>query len=162
MVDCKTYQERVYPKGDKKMSEGKMVLDEKCTCDCAVCKKEVAETPEDYDHELRKLSEGDMLLTSANVYGFSLSEHTWTDFRISDLSDILWSDHAIEDLVMDKKQKKVILSLVMSPIFLKGVCTDIIGWKGKGLVVLLHGSPGTGKTLTVGYLATDDNTLRES
>src|SRR6185437_7193230 len=108
MVDSKTYQERVYLEDEEK-SQSRMILDEKCTCVCAVCKKEVAETPADYDHELRELSEADMLLTSANVYGFSLSKHTWIDFRISDLSDIQWSDRAIEGLVMDEKQKKVIL-----------------------------------------------------
>jgi SpoVK/Ycf46/Vps4 family AAA+-type ATPase len=49
---------------------------------------------------------------------------------------------------MDSDQKKIIFSLVTSPIFASGSSTDIIKSKSRGLVVLLHGSPGTGKTLT--------------
>ncbi|KAI9736323.1 MAG: hypothetical protein M1834_001209 [Cirrosporium novae-zelandiae] len=139
MIDCKIFQER---QGEN------IALSKKCACTCRVCKKEDEEKPEDYDHELRELSEQDMLITSSIVLGFSLSKHNWMSFRISDLSQIKWSDNAIESLVMDTSQKKVILSLVTSPIFLKGLSTDVIGWKAKGLVVLLHGSPGTGKTLT--------------
>ncbi|KAE8443280.1 hypothetical protein EG329_001996 [Mollisiaceae sp. DMI_Dod_QoI] len=139
-VDCKTYLERV--------EKSKIEFDEKCKCICPVCKKEIEETSEDYDHQIRMLSEQDMLIASSTVLGFSLSKHTWEPLRISALADVQWTNNAVQDLVMDSSQKKVILSLVTSPVFMQGQSTDIIGWKGKGLVVLLHGTPGTGKTLT--------------
>ncbi|KAL9092101.1 MAG: hypothetical protein Q9165_004534 [Trypethelium subeluteriae] len=101
-----------------------------------------------YDHELRVLTENEMLMCSSRVCGFSLSSHDWVQVFITDLMDIQWSTNAIEKLVMDERQKKVILSLVTSPVFTEGTDADIVGWKGKGLVTLLHGPPGTGKTLT--------------
>lgn len=90
----------------------------------------------------------DMLLCSSNVLGFALTSHTWVRMKIRDLSDIDWCEEAIDRLVLDAKQKRVLSSLISSPVFTEGAQGDVIGWKGRGLVMLLHGAPGTGKTLT--------------
>ena len=150
MVDAKTFLMRVLPGDeDKKNSQKKgVVIYEDCKCVCAVCKKQEEEKPEDYDHELRQITEDEMLLCSSTVFGFALSSHKWILMRIDDLTDNVWSADAIDRLVMDKRQKKVLSSLISSPVFTQGVDGDVIGWKGKGLVMLLHGLPGTGKTLT--------------
>ena len=113
-----------------------------------MCRKQVDEKPEDYDHGLREISEDEMLLCSSSVLGFALSSHKWVQMGIDDLVEIDWSEDAINRLVLDKRQKKVLSSLISSPIFTQGVEGDVIGWKGRGLVMLLHGQPGTGKTLT--------------
>jgi len=144
MVDCKTSQTRSVA---IKMNDV-IKMNDKCSCSCKVCQKLVPETPQDYDHELRELTDDELLLCSSSVRGFSLAKKRWLSLRIDDLSEVRWSEHAIDSLVMDKVQKNVILSLVTSPMFLKGESTDILDEKGKGLVVLLHGTPGTGKTLT--------------
>ncbi|KAF2231063.1 P-loop containing nucleoside triphosphate hydrolase protein, partial [Viridothelium virens] len=142
MIDCKTYQER------KPISVGAITLTESCKCVCPACRGQVVETVADYDHGLRVLSENEMLMCTSRVCGFSLSSHDWVQVFITDLNEVQWSTNAMEKLVMDEKQKKVILSLVTSPVFTEGTNADIVGWKGKGLVTLLHGPPGTGKTLT--------------
>ena len=53
---------------------------------------------------------------------------------------------------MDKKYKNVVESMVDTYLS-DGKFSDIIKDKGRGLVVLLHGGPGTGKTLTAGELS---------
>ena len=150
MVDAKTFLQRVIPGNeDRRESQKKgIVIFENCKCVCAVCKKQMDEKPEDYDHDLREITRDEMLLCSSTVLGFALSSHKWVQMRIDDLTDIEWSRDAIDRLVMDKRQKKVLSSLISSPVFTQGVEGDVIGWKGRGLVMLLHGQPGTGKTLT--------------
>ena len=150
MVDAKTFLDHVVP-GDQDRTESQkkgIVVYEDCKCSCVVCKKQTEEKPEDYDHELREITRDEMLLCSSQVLGFALSSHKWIQMRIDNLREIDWSDDAINRLVMDKRQKKVLSSLISSPVFTQGVEGDVIGWKGRGLVMLLHGQPGTGKTLT--------------
>ncbi|KAK3059010.1 hypothetical protein LTR09_000576 [Extremus antarcticus] len=150
MVDAKTFQLRVLPGDEDKMFSQKkgIVVLEECKCCCDVCRKLVDEKPEDYDHKVREITKDEMLLCSATVLGFQLSLHKWLQMRVDDLEPIAWSDEAIDRLVMDKRQKKVLSSLISSPVFMDAAEGDVIGWKGRGLVMLLHGQPGTGKTLT--------------
>ena len=134
---------------DRKNSQKKgIAIYEDCKCTCAVCKNQTEEKPEDYDHGLREITKDEMLLCSSTVLGFALSSHRWIEMRIDDLAEVEWSKDAIDRLVLDKRQKKVLSSLINSPVFTHGVEGDVIGWKGQGLVMLLHGAPGTGKTLT--------------
>ena len=150
MVDAKTCLRRVLPGDeDRRASQKKgMVVYEECKCVCAVCKKHVDEKPEDYDHDVREITTEELLLCSSTVLGFALSSHKWIQMQIDDLTEIQWSADAIDRLVIDKRQKKVLSSLINSAVFTQGAEGDVIGWKGRGLVMLLHGQPGTGKTLT--------------
>ena len=71
-----------------------------------------------------------------------------------------WNKTAFEQLVLPKRTKNLVKGLVMVrkqpledselQIGLKGMRDDIIAGKGSGLIMLLHGGPGTGKTLTAG------------
>lgn len=135
VVDCKTHNTKNSPD-----TEAQGALEYKnCKCSCAVCKKLVPETPADYNHELRELPFDDLILCRSTVHGFSLAHHRWMTLRIDDLSDVDWKENAMDSLVLDEKQKQVIMSLATSRIFLEGQAGDVIDWKGKGLVVLLHG-----------------------
>lgn len=64
-----------------------------------------------------------------------------------------WNDTAFEKgLVLDEKKKDIIKTLIKAHVTTsKGV--DLIEGKGNGLIMLLHGSPGTGKTLTAESVA---------
>ena len=53
-------------------------------------------------------------------------------------------------LVLEKAYKDIIQALVKSYIDKTSDFRDLIAGKGRGLVALLHGAPGTGKTLTAG------------
>ena len=61
---------------------------------------------------------------------------------------VKWNKKAFERLVLDSKTKELIYALVDIQASKDKSFDDIISGKGKGLIILLHGSPGTGKTLT--------------
>jgi SpoVK/Ycf46/Vps4 family AAA+-type ATPase len=72
---------------------------------------------------------------------------------------VFWNKDAFERLVLPSRMKDLIKALVMvrasknkkrqdpNPALKRD---DIIASKGNGLIILLHGGPGTGKTLTAG------------
>jgi len=79
-------------------------------------------------------------------------------FSVDNISQILWNKSAFDDLVISDHHKDLVRSLVSihKEDNQKGTGSnatkqnDIIAGKGNGLIMLLHGSPGTGKTLTAG------------
>ena len=70
---------------------------------------------------------------------------------INGIHPIEWNKRAFDRLVLNYKTKELITALVETRIG-AGRAEDIIGNKGNGLIILLHGGPGTGKTLTAGKL----------
>ena len=71
---------------------------------------------------------------------------------IAGIHPIEWNKRAFDRLVLDPKTKELITALVQVRIA-TGRAEDIIEGKGNGLMILLHGGPGTGKTLTAGMLS---------
>ena len=62
------------------------------------------------------------------------------------MSAITWNKQAFADLVVDET-KELVQALVMKQLA-AAKSTDFIHGKGNGPILLLHGGPGTGKTLT--------------
>ncbi|RVD81542.1 uncharacterized protein DFL_009402 [Arthrobotrys flagrans] len=95
-----------------------------------------------------------LLLASARMTGYNLRENKWGWLLIDSLEDIGFSRRAFDSLQMDVRQKKLIEALVkghQSNEF--NDFNDFIYGKGKGLMMLLHGTPGIGKTLTAESIA---------
>lgn len=67
--------------------------------------------------------------------------------NVESFEPIDWNDQAFKRLVLDEKIKEMIYALVEVQKTAEKM-DDIISGKGNGLIILLHGSPGTGKTLT--------------
>lgn len=84
------------------------------------------------------------------LYGFSFSCKKWGEFSINDISSIDFKKDAIDKLVLDEETKKMVISLVKHS---KNKFSDIIDGKGGGSIFVLHGSTGTGKTLTAEAVA---------
>ncbi|KAK6358935.1 hypothetical protein TWF696_000109 [Orbilia brochopaga] len=105
--------------------------------------------------DVDKMTDEDFLLCPSTVDGFSFSDKSWGQFSVEKMEDIQWHENAFDRLVLPQNQKTLIRALIEShtsgahasdeehPDF-----DDIIQGKGKGLVMLLHGKPGLGKTLT--------------
>ncbi|PVH97971.1 P-loop containing nucleoside triphosphate hydrolase protein [Periconia macrospinosa] len=73
---------------------------------------------------------------------------------VKHLKEVDWAMTAFTHLVMDRQHKDMLRSLVEQHRSSKGrIVTDVIRGKGKGLVILLHGPPGVGKTLTAESVA---------
>jgi SpoVK/Ycf46/Vps4 family AAA+-type ATPase len=66
--------------------------------------------------------------------------------------DVTWSKKAFESLVFSDKSKELIHALVTTQLA-REKSTDVIQGKGNGLIMLLHGGPGTGKTFTAETVA---------
>lgn len=84
--------------------------------------------------------------------GLALSNKRWCYFEIDNIKEIQYNSDAFDTLVLPHEQKETILSLVRVHSDKRLVFDDIIKGKGKGMIFLLHGAPGVGKTLTAGRL----------
>ncbi len=69
------------------------------------------------------------------------------------MRDVNWDDGAFDALVLGQKQKTLIHSLVLQHANNDNDFDDIIKGKGRGLIGLLSGTPGCGKTLTAEAVA---------
>lgn len=74
------------------------------------------------------------------------------DLEVDLMTDVKWNKKSFDSLVIDSKAKEMIQALVSHQIESeKGA--DLIHRKGNGLIILLHGGPGTGKTFTAESVA---------
>ena len=69
------------------------------------------------------------------------------------LRDVVWSDEAFRSLIIGPKQKTLIHSLVKQHTAHTTRFDDVVPGKGRGLIGLLSGRPGCGKTLTAEAVA---------
>ena len=110
----------------------------------------------DNDSDRREFSEEELLIASPVVLGFAFSEKMWLEFTVSGIHEIDWNEGAFDSLVLPEKQKSIVKALVQSHTSEaqeKKNIDDVIQGKGKGLVAVLHGTPGVGKTLTAEGIA---------
>ncbi|RSL96134.1 hypothetical protein CDV31_013606 [Fusarium ambrosium] len=77
----------------------------------------------------------EIYLFPTKVPGFDLRRKKWVDLQVDQIRDVVWNDKAFSNLLETEKG------------------TDLIDNKGNGLIMLLHGSPGTGKTFTAESVA---------
>jgi len=75
------------------------------------------------------------------------------EFALARAFDVNWNDAAFDYLVLGEKQKELIHSLVRQHAKNGTGFDDIIKGKGQGLIGLLAGTPGCGKTLTAEAVA---------
>jgi hypothetical protein len=99
------------------------------------------------------MSEDDRLYCNHAIGGFAFRQKKWCMFPISDPHPVVWNADAFSKLVMDTKKRNLIHSLVKSHKHGPESLDDVVAGKGKGLVGLLSGSPGVGKTLTAEVIA---------
>ncbi|RPA77184.1 P-loop containing nucleoside triphosphate hydrolase protein [Ascobolus immersus RN42] len=125
----------------------------------------------------KNMTEEELLLCSPTVLGFSFPDKLWLELAVANIHEIEWNSDAFDSLVLPTEQKNIVRALVESHTINKSRngFDDVVKGKGKGLVAVLHGRPGVGKTLTaegiseylkrplymvsVGELGTDARTL---
>ncbi|KAI1415086.1 P-loop containing nucleoside triphosphate hydrolase protein [Hypoxylon sp. FL1857] len=86
------------------------------------------------------------------TYGYSLALKSWCKFYIDCFREIAWDKSSLDAIMVKDDRKQVLGALVLSHTFPDDP-RDIMKQKGKGLVILLHGSPGSGKTSTAECVA---------
>ncbi|KAI0180993.1 P-loop containing nucleoside triphosphate hydrolase protein [Hypoxylon sp. FL1284] len=100
-----------------------------------------------------KEDEDKLMLVSSIVFGYSMGDQIWGKFAVTDTADPEWNDDAFQELVLKKDVKNFIHDLVSEHRVAGSKFDDIIRDKGRGLVGLLAGPPGVGKTLTAEAIA---------
>lgn len=116
---------------------------------------------ESVDNPDQLTSDHKMLLPPC-VYGFVLRTRKWATFDIDLISPPEYAS-GWDQLVINKETKNTVLALVNNHerprdsvgSELNGVLSsvDLVQGKGKGLIILLHGEPGVGKTSTAECVA---------
>ncbi|KAL2022052.1 hypothetical protein VTK56DRAFT_6096 [Thermocarpiscus australiensis] len=100
-----------------------------------------------------RLSDEDAMLTNATVRGYSFSTKRFLEFFADELRAIDWNANCFDSLVLDPTVKKTVKALVSTHAQKRESFDDIVKGKGQGLVCVLHGPPGVGKTLTAECVA---------
>ncbi|KAK8133507.1 Vacuolar protein sorting-associated protein 4B [Apiospora sp. TS-2023a] len=88
-------------------------------------------------------------LMSPTTVAYHLKEKVWVTVSIDGLSPTSWNDHAFDQLVLPESTKDIVRTFVETHKTTQALGCDFVAGKGKGLVILLSGPTGTGKTLTV-------------
>jgi len=100
------------------------------------------------------MSDEEYMICSDVAAGYSLEQKKWGFFSVDSIQDIEFNDDAFDSLIIQEDSKKMMLALVKSHAEGELAFDDVIKGKGKGLIFLLYGEPGTGKTLTAGEYTT--------
>ncbi|KAK1750508.1 AAA family ATPase [Echria macrotheca] len=103
---------------------------------------------------LAPLTDEQCLMASPIVRGFSFTEKKFLDFFVDKLRPIEWNTRCFEQLVLPDQQKELVQALVAEHTQRAASgFDDIVKGKGRGLILVLHGPPGVGKTLTAECVA---------
>lgn len=134
------------------------------------------------ESEMRE-RENQLLLLPSTVYGFALRGRKWgrlpwsganqsmltykpVALDMNNVQDIVRPEEGFEDLVINEEHKLMVQALVKTHSRVKkqdgksvagngaAYQSDLVGGKGRGRVLLLHGPPGVGKTSTAFVNAT--------
>ncbi|CAN8104023.1 unnamed protein product [Discula destructiva] len=100
-----------------------------------------------------KLSPYYQMLARSRTRGYSLKRKEWLEFFIEQIYEIEWNNGAFDKLVLPDDQKELIMAFSETQLEGGAGFDDVISGKGKGIICLLSGPPGVGKTLTAEAVA---------
>lgn len=103
----------------------------------------------------RALSTEELLIAVPYVRGYAIKTKKWLWFYVDQVEEIKFAENAFSSLVLPTEQKSLIRAFVESQVKYKDDFDDVIAGKGRGMIMLLAGPPGVGKTLTSESVAED-------
>ncbi|KAK7523272.1 hypothetical protein IWZ03DRAFT_402526 [Phyllosticta citriasiana] len=92
-------------------------------------------------------------LCPPTVEGFCLKAKDWGYLDVEDIHDIDWNTTAFDKLVLPHAYRRLVWAWMNAQLSQSDDIDDVIKGKGKGIIMLLSGELGTGKTLTSEYIS---------
>ncbi|KAI1171842.1 hypothetical protein F4777DRAFT_563917 [Nemania sp. FL0916] len=108
--------------------------------------------PEIMSQDSPGLPDGFFMCLPTTLSGFNMQKKEWVILRVGWMEDVTWNEEAFKLLVINEDTKELVQAVVTNQLQAEDQ-TDMIRGKGNGLFILLHGGPGTGKTLTAESVA---------
>ena len=107
------------------------------------------------DESSRKpLTDEQRLILAPALRGYALQQKVWVNMFPGCVEEVEFSTQAFNSLVLPSNQKELILGFTQCQQQLdEDKFDDVIKGKGRGMVILLCGAPGVGKTLTAESVA---------
>ena len=100
-----------------------------------------------------KVTEEQKIILPGHVYAYVLRNLAWYRLDVHLLKDVVKNAN-FDDLVLPPENRKLVESLVRSRRGTQSrMLNDVVRGKGQGIIVLLHGVPGTGKSSTAECVA---------
>ncbi|KAL4894971.1 hypothetical protein BDV59DRAFT_174221 [Aspergillus ambiguus] len=142
-------------------------------CECSVCKQRAQETQrkvkgrfEDYNdialQSTKTLTPHGYLLCPTEIPAYVFKTRTWELLHVAHFSEPQFNESLIDSLVMNSARVQTLKALSKSFIRVNKDgdkmerppwAADFVRGKGHGLIFLLHGRPGVGKTCTAECIA---------
>jgi hypothetical protein len=100
------------------------------------------------NEDLTPMTDLECLLAVPRVKGFDLKAKEWCEFNIDQLRDISWNEASYENFVLPPGEKELVMAFADRQTHGPTGFDDFVEHKGEGIIILLCGPPGVGKTLT--------------
>ncbi|KAH7115072.1 P-loop containing nucleoside triphosphate hydrolase protein [Dendryphion nanum] len=110
----------------------------------------VGEVPEPI--ELDPLSDEESMFCVPYIPGFYLKGKGWGILDVDKITDIVWQE-IFDSLVLTNRSKDLLLAFAKTKTQGEMLFDDFVDGKGRGIIMLLSGPPGVGKTLTAEAIA---------